>query len=164
MQDHGIVIQTPKHGTLALLAEFGFFVADEPAIKSAFGFKGQAGTKLCFGCKDLVQLRDQNKQRLRVDPPAKDIGEADIRQFGRTTHAYWVRAADLVHAPGLTKARIAELSQDLGLTHNPHGILVDPVLRRHVSTDRIIWDWLHVFLCNGLVANEWHELLKKTRW
>ena len=94
----------------------------------------------------------------------KDISCCAFSAFDpMTDDDLWQSHDTLVGTDG---ARRKQLEQAMGVTVNLHGLLADRDLRRFVSPSLIIWDYMHVYLSNGIAGWEIQKLLwaLTTKW
>ena len=62
---------------------------------------------------------------------------------------------DRLASPTLTKKERETLETNLGVNHNPQGLLLDLPLREHVGPATTNFnDFMHVYLANGIVNDE----------
>ena len=61
----------------------------------------------------------------------------------------------------LTSKRLQETQTHLGFRATQHGLLSDPLLRRHIDFMRVLrYDWAHTFLADGAVGSDMWQLVE----
>ena len=152
MRDHGFVVCLPTRQHLVIVCDFAAFVGDERAIKLCWDFKGSGGSHVCHECKNVLQLRKKG-ERIRVDGERVcDITTIDMGAFERADNEWWFRCLRKlrhVNEQG-TAADLARTTQTLGINWNPKHVMIDPNLRSLVLPSSICWDWVHVWVVQGL--------------
>ena len=73
-----------------------------------------------------------------------------------TNESIWETVDELQRLkPRLPAREFGELEQAAGFSHSPHNILLDADLRQHVLPEsNIMYDWVHVWLTQGLASDE----------
>ena len=170
----GIVLDGPSGERTRLFATLSMVLQDGGAQKLVWGCKGDAGTKLCMLCKNLVTSSSSAVERDTTNLLTDDIiaeenivsaSNADIRDTLRRLAA---------HKATETKTRFKIREQAYGFSLHDHGILTDPALESIVMpVDQYCHDWMHgifssgvfnviTFRCfnslQGLTANIWDAL------
>ena len=145
-----------------LRARLCTILGDEAALKSIWSVKGAAGHKCCFKCINIVS----NQSGLAdVAPtpgallPARTVA-VDRIQF-HTDESLWT-AADRAHAARHGPVGVFQALQiAVGISHNPAMLLLDASLRSIARPITVtLFDWVHVWLCNGVANFELFECLK----
>jgi hypothetical protein len=169
----GDVMQSGSNGVFLPLAEpavvffrFSNLLADEEGLKLFWNAKGASGSKPCMLCRNLLakgsDLAGFSPDLIEVDctNPDKFIANTDAdvwRSFDR------LDAANAAMRVG-EKGAFEVLQRAVGFTYNPHGILADMSLRGHLKpATTFTYDWMHVFLSNGIGNFELQLLLKEAK-
>lgn len=132
------------------------------ALKQVLLAKGAAGMKPCVCCKNVVSqasglhLLDATGYIVpatsveddRWDPQTDASVLAILRRLGEARSE--LRPQDF-----------AELERALGFTWSPHTVVGTPAFDRPIST--LMWDWMHIYLVNGLFNQEMGRLLQLLR-
>ena len=133
-------------------------IADAPAIKYFFNFKGSSGVKPCPSCLNVVK---RGFAGYSEDSVIVDITCCDMNRITPTTDQDIWDAFDSM-AGATTKAQLERLERATGLLSSEHGILADAQLRRHVLPSTCLrWDWVHILMVGGGVLS--HELFRFLR-
>ena len=155
-----------------LFAKLGMFLQDGGAHKLVFNCKGDAGTRFCMECRNLVAT----ETRLATDAGA------------------WLFKCSLIHEHDMdfatdddVKGSVARLAMDFGILnngmfklkeqaigfkHEPHGLLLDQELLDIVHPiSQFCHDWMHGMLVHGvfntvllLLLNAAHVAGARTIW
>ena len=111
----------------SIRCKFGFWLADERALKDVTCSKGASGTKPCFCCHNVVgrsHPADGDEYLIHYTDP--DVSKFDTQTLETLTE----QALDLEAKHGhISAIKFALLEQCYGLTYNPHGILWDQYAR-----------------------------------
>lgn len=159
MATSGIVLPGPE--PLVLFARMTCNVSDESALKHCWQVKGASGARPCLFCKnvllDRLGIAEHDEEQYLVD-----LGNLDATLWDRQTDDSMWEAADLLasQATRLNRGQFAELERSLGMNHEPRGVLLSRQLRPFAAPiSCIMWDWLHVWLVNGIFHWELHLFL-----
>ena len=126
--------------------------------------KGSGGTKPCCFCKNVVGKRTflgRNRDGYFVT-----LAVAKYAHLDPHTDESLYEMADVLRDRQATagKTVFKTLQQAFGLNFAPHSCLFDAALRPHIHPRAaILWDWMHVLVCNGLVTNEAAMLIQVLR-
>ena len=138
-------------GAVHLWAVPGMFLQDGAAHKSTWHCKGDAGTKLCMLCRNLVsetsELTDEDGAKILTC----SLVHEDDMDFATSDDIRGAVRRLAGHADSDTKAMFAKRQQAVGFTHQPHGLLMDPTLDNlvHPAT-QFVHDWMHGVFVNGI--------------
>ena len=161
MSTNGITIPGPRGSTL-MWAVLGMTVADEAALKAIWALKGASGMKPCGRCRNMIGLR----MGFRLEPTSRlvDLRCSDTSRFILHTNESLWECAERLADPTLRNTDRMEMEKRLGLNHHPDNVLLDVPLRRVVKpADGLVFDFMHCFLVNGVVAMEIHLFLATCR-
>ena len=145
----GIQLEGPNGERLRIFATLSMLIQDGGAQKAVWMCKGDAGTKLCMLCHNLVTRKSglAVPGGLLVDDMISDdrlklATNASIRTcIARLEHS---KAAD-------TKTLFKEKEQAYGFTLNEDGLLSDADLADIVApADQFCHDWMHGLFANGV--------------
>ena len=146
MSSAGVVLQLDE--PTLLFAKLGDILADEAALKLAFDAKGASGLRPCQLCKNVrmkgsdLANRDATHYFIKITCP-------DVTRFDLLTVTDMFQAMDLLLASRDTKTKkeFDQLQMSLGHNWNPHGLLADQALRRHVlPISTLTYDPMHLSL------------------
>ena len=134
-------------------------IGDEAALKAMWAVKGAAGTLPCLFCWNVVQARSE----LHLSDPSGTLVPHtcfDMGQLKLRTDADFGAAALMLSSekPLRTRKAFETLEQSLGINFNPDGMLFDPGCRLK-PIEHTMFDWLHVYLVNGIFQCEINLLL-----
>ena len=127
-------------------------LGDEAALKDMVDFRGAAATLPCPFCRNLVDVRsnlqDHSTGAKLVPSTCLDwsLIEAHSDESIMALYEFLGKKKDTCSQTAFNKVQ-----QLCGFTWNERGILNDPNLEIRVVS-MVMWDWLHVYLVNGL----WH--------
>jgi hypothetical protein len=141
--------------TLLLFFQLAVCVADADALKKTFENKGYSGRLICMLCKNCVSHKSGLSGAQLAGFNTVSILETDFKEFILHTDASVVESIDeLARAkPRLKKGQFTEKERNLGFNLSPHGLLMNARLRlKSVST--LMYDWMHVYLVDGIVTAE----------
>ena len=150
----GIRLATSDGSTaIRLFAEFAMMVQDGLAHKDVWLCKGDAGTRICMLCKNLVsrksELTDEDGTNFLVCEHAL---EADL-ELATDDDIKGTIGRLIAHkrhdSPGDFKLR----EQALGFTFKEHSLLLDPALEPHVRpVSQYVHDFMHGMMSNGVCS------------
>ena len=128
-------------------------LADEAALKGEFSTKGASGMKPCMKCLNVVSKASGAS---RVDSFFVDIAEDNYRKFiPLTCNDAWYAVDELeAKSSELTRDEFEKLQTHLGFTYNPHGLLASRDLRLYAQPRMARYDYMHVYLSNGIAGWE----------
>ena len=129
----------------------GMFLQDGAAHKSTWHCKGDAGTKLCMLCRNLVSvdsgLTDEDGGQMlscsllhdaELDPATDDDIRGSVRRLA-------------AHAATDSAVMFAKRQQAYGFVHQPEGLLLDRTLDEFVRpASMFVHDWMHAVFVNGI--------------
>ena len=134
-----------------LYAVLSMFLQDGAAHKMVWGCRGDAGTKLCMLCTNLVavksELVDEDRSKLLVcnlihEHQLSFATDASIRAAIKRLDAF-----KLTETAGAFKMR----QQAIGFTWQEHGLLNDPTLEDIVfPASQFLHDWMHCVFAGGV--------------
>eukprot|EP00435_Cladocopium_sp_Y103_P053176 s772_g17.t1 len=142
-----------------LFARLGGLLGDEAALKAMWSVKGASGTVPCLFCDNVVQSRS-NLHSYDVTGtlvPHTEFNMARLRL--RTDQDFRDAAGRLSRERPIRNKRDFELlEQSLGINFCPTGLLFDPLCQLK-AVQHTLFDWLHVYLVNGIFQAEVNLLL-----
>ena len=132
-------------------------VADEAALNQMWDVKGASGAVPCIHCSNVVHLIHKRSRGDAVE--LITICCTDISAFRvRTDEAAFKAAEHLVNQMGIvTQGRLQDMETSMGMNCNPQGLLA----KRVMGTSSTMFDFMHVYLVNGVLHVEVNELLSK---
>ena len=154
----GILLPLRCGSIFALRCELRVVVSDEPALKELYDAKGHAGIRNCILCFNIVQSRYWNDARDAADNVRSTC--RDFEKFKKHTDAS-IRAV----LRTLAEARAAghninEMETRLGWNCCPGGFANHPRVNPFSIT---MFDWMHIYLVGGLLAQELGNTLANLR-
>ena len=133
-----------------LLANYYCTVADEPALKEIFMAKGHAGKKPCLLCMNVI-LKRFWEERLQQN----FVQHTAIGGFKYHTDAS-IRLVMTKLGAAESPGNLEELQIIHGFNYHPDSLACSP----HVGVaSSLMWDWFHCYLEDGLIDNEFGELM-----
>lgn len=159
-----VFLMPDSQGKLQFFAfTMGHILQDGAAHKLMFGCKGDAGTRFCFICKNLVAERACLVQ---------DEEDLLVCKLHKTTSLKMASDAEVFDTIDRLVTKKTELSaadfklwqQACGFAHSEVGMLFDPLVRPILKpVTAFIHDWMHCILSNGVFATcmaTWLESLE----
>ena len=150
-------------GTRRVFIELHAIIADADALRAMFAFKGAAGLKPCFKCRNCVLAGHG------VDSDGFHVSHAthQINAFVRETDAGIFRNSDIVRAGCAQAANNAErdaIEKAIGMNDEPAGVLQSHALRPFLRpSSGVRYDPMHCALANGTVSWEVQCFIDVTR-
>ena len=146
--------QSPK---CLFFAEMHTMLGDEAALKMVFDVKGASGTLPCPLCTNLVSRLHEHDPTGRLLLPLHTTDYTLLRCVSDES-AWQTQALLISREPTMTKKDFAQLQQSVGMNWNPHGVLAHRSLGLRSS---LMFDFMHIYLVNGLFHQEVGRLLPK---
>jgi len=141
----------------------GNILGDESALKYVFSNKGASGLRCCLLCRNVVSMSSDlvSGQNYLVDISCGDPSLFDPA----TNESIWTTYDHLASQKRiLNKTAFAKLEKACGFTWDEDSLLADIPLRRHLRpATAYTMDWLHNYLCHGILAFEVNLLLDASR-
>jgi hypothetical protein len=128
-------------------------IADAPAIKQCFNFKGATGIKPCPTCLNVMKRGFPGclGSDVLVDITCTDMSKVVLA----TDDDLWKSFDSMTDIT--TRAALDRVEKATGINFSKHSVLADVELRRHVRpVTSIRWDWVHILMVGGGVLS--HEL------
>ena len=146
----GMQLQGPDGRVFRIFATLAMFLQDGAAHRMVWGCKGDAGTRSCMLCKDLVtkasSLTDTDGTKLLVCEMATEerlafATDADIRGAVKRVAAF----------AGIPKGEFKLRQQAIGFSYLQHGLLSNARLEHAVKpATQYCHDWMHALFCSGV--------------
>jgi hypothetical protein len=148
-------------GFVHIKAAFDSFLADEKAIKQAFGLKGASGTKPCACCKNVLGRCSFFSGHSSL----VHVASAEVDKFVFHTNDSYREMVDNLKQGVADGVSISNLEQEYGLSYDATGVLFDDWTFRLVAMpDCIYWDHMHMVYASGGVAQyEVNQLVRNIR-
>jgi hypothetical protein len=137
--------------SIRLFAKLGGVLQDGGAHKSVWHSRGDAASRYCLLCKNLFtaesKLCDEDGNHLLCCNVVKlnelvPATSRDIRAVARHIES---------KAGTLSREQFSDLQQALGMTHHPHGLLLDRTLDDIVDPVEVyMHDWMHALCVDGV--------------
>ena len=144
-----------------LFCKLKMMLQDGGAHKQVWHARGDAATRLCFLCKNLVtESSGLAEQDATNQLKANIIKSAElVPSTGRDVRAAARYLAS--RCSTMSAAAFLEQQQSLGLTHHPHGILLDRELDQTFDPVEVYHhDWMHCFFVDGIFNSAVYLLLE----
>ena len=142
-----------------LFARHSFNIADYPAHTEVLGNRTHNASKPCCCCRNVVDhksgLADVVGSGL-VPLTSLDV-DAWRQHSDSSVRALAVRLRDAHGTMGVTAFSLKQ--QTLGWTYNEHSILYDTTLP-YSPVESIMFDWMHIWLIDGIFLRELNILLR----
>lgn len=164
---HGVMLNMGNCGSHMFFAKLGLVIADEPALKSLWGFKGASGNMPCFFCQNVSlhssDLAKNDKTGFLVPHTC-----CDTSKFVRHTDDSILEAARFLQTTfgTVSKAAFNRHEQACGLNHCPEGPLLSEEFLANIIPGPISatqFDWVHIYLVGGIFQTECTHLLTSLR-
>lgn len=148
--DLGAGVQMPDGSMLT--AKLWACVADEPALKDFFLFKGHAGLLPCILCKNVILQRnfDPTVHRHPFVNTACTNWDAFQPHTDASIRGLFLHLAD-AHTRGVRGPLLDEMQVTTGLNYNVFSLVAQPHV--HVAS-QLMFDWPHCYCVGGLVDRE----------
>lgn len=152
------------HGAPQLLrVTLAHLLADESALKSVLGIKGASGLLVCAMCRNVTSMHSDltDGQDYIVDASCHDFTKFDPC----TDDDFWTCFDRLAREKTLLgKGAFEKLERAMGIAYDEYSVVADLELRRFFRPiTSCTMDWLHNFLCNGIVSIEIATFLQKAK-
>ena len=154
----GFMLSTKQGGrraTVALTAKLWTILSDGDGLRQGLDWKGASGLKTCFKHSNVLKVGSDVAHR---KPGYVEASCSDSSQFSPLKKDELEEFVGLIreacarrHILGCA-GRADNLQKILGFNFNPHGLLFDDVLRRHVDLIEVFtFDWAHTCLQDGIM-------------
>ena len=153
MSSRGVFLKLPTGYSIRTCLKFGVPVADESALRSAFGCKGSSGLKRCMLCQNVFDAK--NRRDILVDDTswAQDHTVSKLEKcVPHTKHTIAAIFRKLaVSKQTLNVGDFDELQTRLGWVYVKKSVMTDPATSTLIDpTQHVIYDWMHVFFVTGV--------------
>ncbi|CAE7023198.1 unnamed protein product [Symbiodinium natans] len=158
----GLAFKSPNGELRKLHFTFGLFLQDGAAQKQVYGVKGDSGNRFCSLCTNAffcgrceeVEEQDSDEEDRDYNGVCKLLKHADLKLC---SDRELLEAADRLHARAnaVSRKEFKIWEQASGLLHEPHGLLLDPVLRAAnilAPCSQYCHDWMHCTCANGTAS------------
>ena len=153
----GTAIKLNGDQTMPIKVNLVRLIADELALKTTFGVRGANGLRLCMlGCKNVIRTKAAGAAERR-DGYFLHCWDSCHSRFEPMTNAFLYQSADNLNTQvenGLHGGRLESEQKFIGITHDPHGFLLDAELRRLCQPSIACFDALHCLIANGTFTSE----------
>jgi hypothetical protein len=152
-------------------ADINLFIADESAIKHSCENKGASGLLICICCSNVVDHKlkaKSNHVRTLVDADASGelvpTTDTDYTKFRLHTNESVHALLQKLREQQLTssKAHFEEMQTRLGWNLCERGLLMNARIGNRII-NMIMFDWMHVYIVNGIFNVEVGLLLGQLR-
>jgi len=156
------VMLTSGQDQVVINLEFVGFIADLDGHAKMGGFKTIAAIKCCVECENVVRFIDTTTTHTLVGidcgNPAKFVRNTNADVFAKADRLRAAHVASTAADGTIIKGqntRLAELSTELGVNHNPRSLLMDINARSlYKPVSHTIRDWMHLWVQDGIVGTE----------
>ena len=136
---------------IRLWAQLGGVLQDGGAHKSVWHSRGDAASRFCLLCKNIFteesRICEEDGSRMLCCNVLKLAGLAQATGRDVRAVARHIQAQQSV----LNPQQFRELQQALGMTHHPHGLLLDRTLDTIVDPVAVyMHDWMHALCVDGV--------------
>jgi len=154
----GILLKHPSGSIHKLFCEVSMFLQDGAAHKMLFHCKGDAGTRMCMLCANLLAAKSKIMQPSEEEDDHDGIGSGLVTTILDEDQLHFATDSDVRRTVGRLCAAKEEMSakhfalfeQACGFNHEPQSILNEPGLADHVfPVTQYCHDWMHALLVNG---------------
>lgn len=149
---HGMAVKLPG-GMKHLFLSMGGIIQDGGAHKLTWNCKGDAGTKFCILCKNLVSHKSNIVQQDGEAILTSSMHSWNDLVLASSSDIY--KSIDTLTAKKdqLNNADFKLWEQASGYNFEPEGLLFDMDLRQFLKpAQHFIHDYMHAILCNGVLA------------
>ena len=160
VQQIGLLLKAKNGAKARLYFKLGIFLQDGAAHKHVFSCKGDAGTKFCLLCTNLVSaksgLADQDGEDLLTcsSYSLNEIVLATDSDIAGTCQRLLERHATM------SKTDFTLWQQAVGFTFNSHALLFDNEMNDIVKPiSQFLHDWMHMILVKGVFQTILHLLM-----
>eukprot|EP00438_Fugacium_kawagutii_P035293 Skav215241 [mRNA] locus=scaffold811:68130:69437:- [translate_table: standard] len=125
-----------------------YFLGDHDAVRQIFSFKGSSGLRPCTLCANVLKSQSRLTE---IDDWFVELDAATGFQVNTDQQIY--NQCDRL-ASCRTKAELEMMEKCSGLTYDADALMFDAVQRVKMPPSRIIYDYMHTYLCNGVASWE----------
>lgn len=159
-KEAGFLLKDQGGCTIRMFYTLGAFLQDGSAHKYIFNLKGDAGTKFCIFCRNLVTSKSGLLQEDGSNTLVAD--EWDLTRIQQSTDQDIAETISRLEEKKATlnKGDFALWQQAVGFNYSIHGLLHCRSLSQDVlPISQFIHDWMHCFLVTGIFQTIMHLLL-----
>ena len=148
--NQGILLKDSTGSRFRVWIALGAFLQDGAAHKMVFNIKGDAGTKFCLFCSNLISQKSGLSDEAGDILVATSWDLASIQQATDESVRETISRLDTKHET-LNKKDFALWQQAVGMNYNAHDLLHCQNLSSDVRPiSQLIHDWMHCFLVSGI--------------
>jgi hypothetical protein len=144
--------------SVRIFADVGVLLADEPALKEVLSCKGHAGNKPCVLCKNAVlQKLPMGAVPLHERSEyAVSIAETDMTKFQLHTDASILATVARLNGykDTLSNSELQVRQTILGFNYNEFSLVTNARVALKVAST-VMYDWAHVYVCDGVADAEY---------
>lgn len=157
--NQGVLLKDSNGSRFRVWIALGAFLQDGAAHKQVFNLKGDAGTKFCVFCRNLVSQKSGLVDEAGDILVATSWDLASIQQSTDESLRDTVSRLDIKHETLNTK-EFALWQQAVGMNYNKHDLLHCQALFSDVRPiAQLIHDWMHCFIVSGCYQTVMYLLL-----
>ena len=159
---HSFVVTMDK-ATLAVRIDSHFlYLADEAALKTLLGARGASGVKPCIKCKNVLYKRGAGQTH---HPYFVVVSESQFQKFDIFSNSdLEIMAQSMIQAASSESPKDFELLQKrLGYNYVPTGTLLNVAVRNSLRVENFLYDSMHTYFSNGIVALEVNEFFRRLK-
>lgn len=150
----GMTLKHPNGDVVRFFCKLGMILQDGAAHKLVWQCKGDAGTRMCMLCRNLIA-----ESALGDMLTCNKVHESEMDM---ATDEDIIGTLDRLAAckPTLSKAMFELRQQAVGFNYSPHSILQDKGLREVVRpVSQFCHDWMHAIFVNGVFQTVTHLVI-----
>eukprot|EP00435_Cladocopium_sp_Y103_P024610 s1908_g6.t1 len=126
------------------------FLADLEAVRGVYSLKGSAGLRCCILCRNVLKkgsgVPEHDGYFVEISSAGGFVAANDTDVFHQ---------CDMMKHP-CTKAKLEEQEVSTGITFDPDSLMWSP-MRSWMPPSQILYDYMHLYLCNGI--GSWEVIL-----
>jgi hypothetical protein len=147
----GVLLEMPDSSKLRLFCKLGMVLQDGGAQKHVWCTKGEAGTKLCMLCRNLMSVKsnlvDEDGENLLT---CSIVFEEEL-DFATDSDIKGTVARLAADKDRVTAKLFQLREQAVGFKFEPHGLLWDAELAHILlPATQFCHDWMHAFFVTGI--------------
>ena len=156
----GLMLKDRSGGSIKLWFRLGMMLQDGAAHKAVWGLKGDAASKFCVFCLNLLteksNIVDESNEHLLI---AQSWDLSQVQQASNDDVHATAKRLEQKHVE--LKANEFQLwQQAVGMNYNKYALLHWESLKGHVHPiSQFLHDWMHCFLVSGIFQTVMHLIM-----
>ena len=156
----GVMLRDGSGGHIKLWFKLGIMLQDGAAHKAVWGLKGDAASKFCVFCMNLLteksNIVDESNEHLLI---AQSWDLSKVQQASNEDIHATAKRLEEKHLE-LNSIQFQLWQQAVGMNCNAHALLHWESLKGHVQPiSQFLHDWMHCFLVSGIFNTVMHLLM-----